>query len=63
MRTNIEIDDKLMKTAQQLSKIKTKKELVTLALESFIKELRRKEMLKLEGKINWEGNLDEMRGA
>ncbi len=43
MRTNIEIDDKLMKTAQNLSKIKTKKELIAVALESFIKELRRKE--------------------
>lgn len=52
-----------MKTAQNLVKIKTKKELIAVALESFIKELRRKEMLKSEGKIKWDGNLDEIRRA
>ena len=61
MRTNIEINDKLMETAQRLSKIKTKKEVVEQALENFIKELRRKDMLNLEGKVRWEGDLDEMR--
>lgn len=61
MRTNIEIDNDLMDSALQLSKIKTKKEVVKRALENFIKELRRKEMLKLRGKVEWEGDLDEMR--
>lgn len=61
MRTNIEIDNDLMDSALQLSKIKTKKEVVERALENFIKELRRKEMLKLRGKVEWEGDLDEMR--
>jgi Arc/MetJ family transcription regulator len=63
MRTNIEIDDQLMETAQRLSKIKTKKEVVEQALESFIKELQRKDMLDLRGKVIWEGNLNEMRQA
>jgi Arc/MetJ family transcription regulator len=61
MRTNIEIDNDLMNSALQLSKIKTKKEVVERALENFIRELRRKEMLKLRGKVEWEGDLDEMR--
>ena len=61
MRTNIEIDDKLMKRAQKLSKIKTKKQIVEQALENFIKELQRKDMLNLEGKVQWDGDLDEMR--
>ena len=63
MRTNIDIDDELMKTAQKLSKIKTKKEVVEQALENFINELRRKDMLNLEGKVQWDGDLDEMRTA
>lgn len=63
MRTNIEINDKLMKTALRLSKIKTKKEVVEQALENFIKELQRKDMLNLRGKVNWTGNLEEMRKA
>lgn len=61
MRTNIEIDNDLMNSALQLSKIKTKKEVVERALENFIKELRRKEMLELRGKVEWEGDLGEMR--
>lgn len=63
MRTNIDIDDELMKTAQKLSKIKTKKEVVEQALENFIKELQRRDMLNLRGKVEWDGDLDEMRGA
>jgi Arc/MetJ family transcription regulator len=61
MRTNIDINDDLIKTAKELSKVKTKKEVVELALENLIKDLRRKDMLLLRGKVNWEGDLDGMR--
>jgi Arc/MetJ family transcription regulator len=63
MRTNIEIDDKLMKEAMKISKVKSKKELVNHALEELIRLNKRKKMLMLFGKVKWEGNLDEMRGA
>lgn len=63
MRTNIDINDKLMKRAQELSRIKTKKEVVEQALENFIKELQRRDMLNLRGKVQWDGDLDEMRQA
>ena len=61
MRTNIEIDDKLMKAAKRISKVKTKKEVVDIAFISYIKTQQRKEMLKLFGKVNWDGNLEKMR--
>ncbi len=61
MRTNIVIDDKLMKEAQRLSGIKTKKETIEEALKNFIRINKQKEFRKLRGKIKWEGNLDEMR--
>jgi len=63
MRTNIDINDKLMKRAQELSRIKTKKEVVEQALENFINELQRRDMLNLRGKVQWDGDLDEMRQA
>lgn len=63
MRTNIDIDDKLMKEAMKLSKAKSKKELVNHALEELIRLNKRKKMLTLFGKVKWEGNLDEMRKA
>jgi len=61
VRTNIDIDDKLMKEAMKISKVKSKKELVNHALEELIRLDKRKKMLSLFGKVKWEGNLDEMR--
>lgn len=63
MRTNIVIDDRLMKEAQRLSGIKTKKETIEEALKNFIRINKQKEFRKLKGKIKWEGNLDEMRSS
>ncbi|HZT87617.1 MAG TPA: type II toxin-antitoxin system VapB family antitoxin [Stellaceae bacterium] len=61
MRTNIEIDDKLMKEAQRLSGLKTKRAVVEAALQMFVRVQRQQDILKLAGKVRWEGNLDEMR--
>lgn len=61
MRTNIVLDDKLVKEGLRLTRLKTKKDLVNLALKELIAKRRQKKILKLEGKIKWEGNLDEMR--
>jgi Arc/MetJ family transcription regulator len=61
MRTNIEIEDKLISSAKKLSKAKTKKEVVNLALEVLIKVLKRRRLLDLYGKVKWQGNLNEMR--
>lgn len=61
MRTNIDIDDDLMKKAMKYSTLKTKKEIMHKALESFVKYQMRLNMLKLKGKKIWEGNLSEMR--
>jgi len=60
-RTNIELDDCIVKEAMKLTHIKTKKVLVNHALEELIKKHRRKKILELEGKVKWEGNLNDMR--
>ena len=61
MRTNIVLDEKLVKEGLKLAKLKTKKDLVNLALKELVARRRRKKILKLEGKIKWEENLDKMR--
>jgi Arc/MetJ family transcription regulator len=61
MRTNIEIDDNLIKNAMDITKIKTKKGVVSYALKELINLHKRKSILKYKGKLKWEGNLDEMR--
>ncbi|MCB0570391.1 MAG: type II toxin-antitoxin system VapB family antitoxin [Phaeodactylibacter sp.] len=61
MRTNIEIDFNLMEQALQLSQLKTKKEVVHQALEQYVRRLKRLKLLAMEGKVKWEGDLNEMR--
>jgi Arc/MetJ family transcription regulator len=60
-RTNIELDDRLVREGLRVFKCKSKRELVHLALTELLKAAKRKEILKFEGKIKWEGDLDELR--
>jgi Arc/MetJ family transcription regulator len=61
MRTNIELDEKLVREAMRISGITTKKALVNKALQQFIDSNDLKELLKYQGAGIWEGNLEEMR--
>ena len=61
MRTNIEINDELMKQAMEFSKLKTKKEIVEAALHEYIRKCAREELASLRGKIQWDGDLEQMR--
>lgn len=61
LRTNIELNEKLVNEAMKLTHIKTKKELVNYAIEELVHKLKRKKILDLEGKVEWTGDLSEMR--
>ena len=61
MRTNIDIDNALLAEAMKVSGGKTKKAVVELALNALIMRQRQMGMLDLFGKIEWVGDLDEMR--
>ena len=61
MRTNIVIDDKLMKDVMKVTGIKTKREAVELGLQTLLRLRRQEEIKKYRGKLKWEGDLDEMR--
>ena len=61
MRTNIDIDDNLMKKALKYSKLKTKKEIINEALTEYVKYQMRLKMLSLQGKVKWVGDLDKIR--
>ena len=60
-RTNIELDEDLVDEAMKLTHVKTKKELVHLALEELVRKKNRKNLLDYEGKVPWQGNLSAMR--
>ncbi len=61
MRTNIEIDDRLMKETLKATGLKTKREVVDLALKELLRLEKQIGFRKLRGKIDWQGNLEEMR--
>jgi Arc/MetJ family transcription regulator len=52
MRTNIMLDDKLVKEAFRYAHVSTKKELIDLALREFVENHRRKDIRELRGKIS-----------
>lgn len=58
MRTNIDIDDELMKEAFHLTNLRTKKELVNLALQELIRQRKKLNLLDLSGKIKLADNYD-----
>lgn len=61
MRTNIEIDDKLMKDALAATGAKTKREAVELGLKTLVQLRAQEQVRELRGKIRWEGDLNAMR--
>ena len=63
MRTNIVIDDKLMADALKATGLSTKKEAVEEGLKLLVRQNQQQAIRKLRGRLKWEGDLDEMRGA
>ena len=61
MRTNIVIDDKLMKDILKVTGLRTKREAVELGLRTLLRLRRQDDIRKFRGKLSWEGDLDDMR--
>ncbi|MCX6620828.1 MAG: type II toxin-antitoxin system VapB family antitoxin [Acidobacteria bacterium] len=61
MRTNIVIDDKLMRDTLRATGLKTKRDAVELGLQTLLRLSRQAELRRLRGKLDWQGDLDAMR--
>lgn len=61
MRTNIVIDDALMRDALRASGAKSKREAVELGLRTLLKLKQQQQIRSLRGKIAWQGELEQMR--
>ncbi|RKX89463.1 MAG: type II toxin-antitoxin system VapB family antitoxin [Spirochaetes bacterium] len=63
MATNLAINDEMLKMAQNIAGIKTKKDTVNLALKEFIQRRQQLEIIELFGKVEFDDNYDykEMR--
>jgi Arc/MetJ family transcription regulator len=61
MRTNIDIDDKLMKQAMKATGATTKKAAVEACMRQTIQLKEQAKIRDLFGKVQWEGDLEAMR--
>ena len=58
MRTNIDIDDRLMRQAMRSSGARTKRAAVEEGQRLLIRTRSQKSIRRLRGKVSWEGDLD-----
>jgi Arc/MetJ family transcription regulator len=63
VRTNIDIDDRLMSEAMRRSGARTKKAAVEAALRLLATTHAQSSLRRLKGKVHWEGDLNELRRA
>ena len=61
MRTNIDIDESLVRKARKLTRLKTKRQIVDKALELLVRSESRKGILRYYGSGIWKGDLKAMR--
>ena len=61
MRTNIVIDEELMKRVLKLTGLRTKREAVDLGLRTLLQLRQQQEIRKFRGRLHWEGDLEAMR--
>ena len=60
-RTNIDLDDRLIRRARRLTGLRTKKAIVHRALETLVRDQAWKGILKFYGSGIWQGDLKAMR--
>ncbi len=58
MRTNIVIDDELAEEAFALTGVRTKRELVHLALQELVRQRRKRDLAELAGKVRLRDDFD-----
>ena len=61
MRTNIVIDEKLIREAMKATGLKTKRAVVEAGLQALIQIKSQADIRRWRGQVQWEGDLNEMR--
>ena len=60
-RTNIVLDEKLVSKIKTITGMRVTRQVVNYALKELLRHKRQREILKLQGTIDWEGDLSAMR--
>ena len=59
MRTNIEIDDNLMREVLNSTGLKTKREAVELGLKTLVRLKKQEKIKQYKGKLQWDADLND----
>ncbi|MCA9433935.1 MAG: type II toxin-antitoxin system VapB family antitoxin [Candidatus Omnitrophica bacterium] len=62
-RTNVVLDDELVKKCLAATGLKTRRELIDYALREVLRHKNQRRLLELKGRVNWEGDLETMRSS
>jgi Arc/MetJ family transcription regulator len=61
MRTTLNLDEQALANAMRVSSGKTKTAVINEALRDYARRRSVRGLLKFEGKVKWEGDLDSLR--
>ena len=61
MRTNIVIDDKLMRDTLRATGLRTKRQAVDQALRTLLRLRKQAEIRRLRGRLDWQGDINAMK--
>ena len=61
MRTTLNLDDKALMAAMSAAPGRTKTDVINDALREYARRHKLRDLLKFEGKMHWEGDLDDLR--
>ena len=62
MRTTLNLDDEALTSAMKVAPGRTRTDVINEALREYARRRRLQEILEFEGKMRWEGDLDQLRG-
>jgi len=63
VRTNIVVDEALIREGLKVTGLRTRRELVDFALRDLLRRDAQRRLLELKGAVRWSGDLDAMRSA
>ena len=61
IRTNVILDEKLLKAGLKITGLKTRKALIDYALRELLRHNDQLKLLKLRGAVNWQDDLNQLR--
>lgn len=61
MRTTLNLDEEALASAMKLTPGKTKTDVVNDALREYVRRRSLRTLLKVKGRVRWEGNLEALR--